>query len=59
MIAIFFCITGIMQKQQSAGKKYTLSPGVSVDRDVLIPICEKSEGNCCKKSWLDSSIRYL
>ena len=42
-----------------AGKKYTLSPGVSVDRDVLIPICEKSEGNCCKKSWLDSSIRYL
>ena len=38
-----------------AGKKYTLSPGVSVDRDVLIPICEKSEGNC----WLDSSIRYL
>ena len=33
--------------------------GVSVDRDVLIPICEKSEGNCCKKSWLDSSIRYL
>ena len=42
-----------------AGKKYTLSPGVSVDRDVLIPICEKSEGNCCKKSWSDSSIRYL
>ena len=42
-----------------AGKKYTLSPGVSVDRDVLILICEKSEVNCWKKSWLDSSIRYL
>ena len=42
-----------------AGKKYTLSPGVSVDRVVVIPICEKSEGHCCKMSWLDSSIRYL
>ncbi len=42
------------------GKIYTLAQGsVSIGTTVRVPVCVKSDGNCCVKTHVDKAVIYL
>ena len=41
------------------GKRVQIGVSAGVSTTILYPDCIKSEGNCCVKTWLNQSIRYV
>ncbi|MFR3330417.1 MAG: hypothetical protein ACLTSL_09700 [Odoribacter splanchnicus] len=41
------------------GKRVQIGVSAGVSTTILYPDCIDSEGNCCVKTWLNQSIRYV